>query len=67
MTEDAIKACRDLYNIRRWGEGYFDISDAGRVIVYPTRPGTKTDDQGRFMRQWPGGGAPAGRFGFPFA
>lgn len=41
MTEDAIKACRDLYNIRRWGEGYFDISDAGRVIVYPT--GDKAD------------------------
>lgn len=36
MTDDAIKANRDIYNVTRWGEGYFDISDEGRVLVHPT-------------------------------
>ena len=36
MTEDALQASRDIYNIARWGEGYFDISANGRVLVYPT-------------------------------
>jgi len=36
-TRDALQAARDIYNIARWGEGYFDINDQGQVLVYPTR------------------------------
>ncbi len=45
MTEDATKACRAIYNVARWGEGYFDVSANGRVQVYPTgdRSGTAVD------------------------
>ena len=28
---------RDLYNLPYWGEGYFDVNDAGHVIVRPFR------------------------------
>ncbi len=30
-----INAARNLYNINRWGAKYFDISEAGRVVVTP--------------------------------
>ena len=33
----SIEAARALYNIEGWGAGYFDISDAGRVVVRPDR------------------------------
>ncbi|HEX7048193.1 MAG TPA: biosynthetic arginine decarboxylase [Gammaproteobacteria bacterium] len=36
MTDDATRASREIYNIARWGEGYFDASDEGRLLVYPT-------------------------------
>ncbi|HEX7031151.1 MAG TPA: biosynthetic arginine decarboxylase [Gammaproteobacteria bacterium] len=36
MTDDATRACREIYNIARWGEGYFDVSPEGRMLVYPT-------------------------------
>src|SRR5690606_22585003 len=36
MNDDSIKECRDIYNVTRWGEGYFDISPDGRALVYPT-------------------------------
>lgn len=32
-----IEDARDLYNIRGWGAGYFDINDQGHVIVRPSR------------------------------
>ncbi len=32
-----IQQARNLYNIQRWGAGYFDISEAGRVIARPLR------------------------------
>nr|MCU0627417.1 hypothetical protein [Gemmatimonadaceae bacterium] len=32
-----IDAARALYNIEGWGAGYFDINDAGRVIVRPDK------------------------------
>lgn len=41
MSDDATQASRDIYNIARWGEGYFDISNEGRVVVYPT--GNRSD------------------------
>jgi len=33
-TVDAAKA---LYNIEGWGDGYFDVSEQGRVVVRPDR------------------------------
>ncbi len=30
-----IAAARNLYNIQRWGAGYFDINDAGHVVAKP--------------------------------
>lgn len=32
-----VADARDLYDIDRWGKGYFSISDAGHVLVHPTR------------------------------
>ncbi|HZR20346.1 MAG TPA: biosynthetic arginine decarboxylase [Verrucomicrobiae bacterium] len=32
-----IQQARNLYSIQRWGAGYFDISDNGRVIAKPQR------------------------------
>ncbi len=31
----SIEAARELYNIKGWGAGYFDINDRGHVIVRP--------------------------------
>jgi arginine decarboxylase len=31
----SIQAARSLYNIDRWGAGYFDINDAGHVVARP--------------------------------
>jgi len=31
----------DLYNIAKWGDGYFDVNDAGNVIVRPQGAGSK--------------------------
>jgi arginine decarboxylase len=36
-----IPAATSLYNIDRWGAGYFGINDAGNVQIFPTRD-TKT-------------------------
>src|SRR3954465_13153874 len=33
----SIDAARALYNIEGWGAGFFDINDAGHVIVRPDR------------------------------
>ncbi|HET6655465.1 MAG TPA: arginine decarboxylase, partial [Gammaproteobacteria bacterium] len=33
MTTDA----RDIFNIAHWGEGYFDVNDAGHIAVLPRR------------------------------
>src|SRR5208282_1964609 len=33
----------ELYEIARWGKGYFSVSDSGHVLVHPTR------DPGRFL------------------
>jgi len=36
-----IASARALYNIEGWGIGYFDINEAGHVVVKPDRE--KTD------------------------
>lgn len=33
----------DLYGIKQWGKGYFDVNSEGRVIVKPDRKGISTD------------------------
>jgi arginine decarboxylase len=37
----SVADARALYNIEGWGDGYFDINEAGRVFVRPDR--TRTD------------------------
>ena len=32
-----VQQARNLYHIHRWGAGYFDINEAGRVIAKPQR------------------------------
>src|SRR6516164_1530062 len=32
-----IQQARNLYSVHRWGAGYFDVSDSGRVIARPQR------------------------------
>ncbi len=32
-----IQQARNLYNIHRWGAGYFDVSEGGRVVAKPLR------------------------------
>ena len=27
----------ELYEVPRWGQGYFSVSDAGHVLVHPTK------------------------------
>ncbi|NUP08076.1 MAG: biosynthetic arginine decarboxylase [Polyangiaceae bacterium] len=33
-----LDEARDLYLIRRWGSGYFDVNDAGHMVVSPEGP-----------------------------
>ena len=39
-----ISQARNLYNIQRWGAKYFDINDAGHVVVSPQQ------DAGSFLK-----------------
>src|SRR5512140_598052 len=40
----SVEDARNLYNIRRWGAGYFDINEAGHVVATPLREaGTQVD------------------------
>jgi arginine decarboxylase len=39
-----IQAARNLYNIHRWGAGYFDINEAGHVVAKPLRDAGATVD-----------------------
>jgi arginine decarboxylase len=45
-TQDgwSIEAARELYQVRAWGQGFFDISDRGHVIVKPHRENGATID-----------------------
>jgi len=42
-NEWSIQQSRDLYNINHWSDGFFDVSEQGRVVAYPDgrrdRPG----------------------------
>lgn len=32
-----VDSSRELYHVSRWGEGYFDINDAGNVVACPNK------------------------------
>ena len=38
-----IAAARTLYNVDRWGAGYFDINTAGHVVAKPLQNGVEVD------------------------
>ncbi|MFM8358999.1 MAG: biosynthetic arginine decarboxylase [Verrucomicrobiota bacterium] len=38
-----IAAARSLYNVDRWGAGYFDINPAGHVVAKPLQNGVEVD------------------------
>ena len=40
MKNWTTQAARKLYNIPRWGQNFFDINDAGKVIAKNPQPGT---------------------------
>jgi arginine decarboxylase len=35
LAEWTVEQSRQLYSISRWGADYFDIDEAGHVVVYP--------------------------------
>ncbi|QIT53852.1 biosynthetic arginine decarboxylase [Aquisalimonas sp. 2447] len=35
MSDWTVQQARNLYNTAHWGSGYFDIDNAGRVVVHP--------------------------------
>lgn len=37
MADWDVVQARDIYNVRRWGGGYFDIDEQGRIVVHPDR------------------------------
>ncbi len=43
MTDFEIGDALSLYNVDRWGGGYFGINDAGHVVVKPKRNGEQID------------------------
>ena len=50
---------RELYNLPHWGEGYFDVNDAGHVVVRPFRERSPvTIDLYELARQLPREGLP---------
>src|SRR3974390_3016128 len=32
-----VQQARNLYNVHRWGAGYFDVNDGGRVVAKPLK------------------------------
>ncbi|MBL9175635.1 MAG: biosynthetic arginine decarboxylase [Verrucomicrobiales bacterium] len=39
----SIASARAVYNIQRWGAGYFDINDEGHVVAKPLQNGVEVD------------------------
>jgi len=37
MSSDRPQDARTVYNVAHWSGGYFDVSDAGRLVARPTR------------------------------
>jgi arginine decarboxylase len=36
MTDWSIQQARDIYHISQWSDGFFDISERGTLLAYPT-------------------------------
>ena len=53
MNATAIDRARQIYNVQRWGAGYFDINSSGEVIVRPHRrhPGFSLSELVADLRQ----------------
>ena len=45
----SIEEAREFYNIRQWGQGFFDINDKGNVVVYPEKNRQKYLDIKEFV------------------
>jgi arginine decarboxylase len=39
-----VADAREMYEIARWGQGYFDIGENGHVTVHPTKDATRSID-----------------------
>ena len=39
-----IEDATELYDVDRWGKGYFSISPAGNLLVHPTKDASRTID-----------------------
>ncbi|MCS4505915.1 biosynthetic arginine decarboxylase [Arhodomonas aquaeolei] len=37
MPHTPAETARETYNVAHWGEGYFDVTDSGRVVARPRR------------------------------
>ncbi len=46
-TDDANR----LYNVMGWGNGYFSINGAGRLVVHPAGPGTQEIDMKELVEE----------------
>lgn len=44
LTRWQAADAKDLYNVAHWGEGYFDVNDAGHAVVRPHRDRGPTID-----------------------
>ena len=42
---------RELYEIARWGKGYFGIGDNGQVQIFPTKDASRSGRGIRYDRQ----------------
>ncbi len=44
MTDWSVQRARDTYNVRHWGNGYFDVNEAGHLVVRPDPAGAAAVD-----------------------
>ncbi len=47
----SLESARELYSIRNWGEGYFDINEAGNVVARPRRDKGGEVEVGKVMEE----------------
>jgi len=43
LTRWTAESSAELYGIRNWGQGYFDVSPGGEVVVHPNGPKSPTE------------------------
>jgi len=36
----SLERAKELYNIREWGKGFFDINDRGNIVIMPNKDKT---------------------------